>query len=747
MLRPRIELVEIRQAPHDDSWKLPDHDGPVVIAGPNGSGKSTFVEQIVACLFGPPLQPGDAAGVSGNGTAGRVREGWCRVELSREGERFEIRRDLSEGSVAVRSLDDGAVRFEGTGEAQSRSADSRRYRLLLADLLGVSDATAYTRTLFVRQGALPSTQLGDHLLKLAVGGHVRVEAARRDIAEAHRALTSRPLRPGERAAVNPRELEKVEEEIAAVLGRLEAARDAGARRAPLALDRERLAERLRQLNGEIEALEDAHAALLRGSAIEVNTRQLRELVRKLEQRAGAVPAAAARLGAATARADVAAEGGLYPDDFAERMAAVEVRWRDLERISGKPPRWLAGMAMALAVVAVSVLVAGLPLVAAVAVGSGAAVAGAAWLALWLEVRQTRGSVAAEVGEILAGVPGGATLAPGSRAEAMRAFESQRLAAREVAEAREALAGVLRDARRDLREANAAGVTTGDRPDESGRSSVGVDRIGRAADRVGAALKEAQSRLRRDRSELDRVGDASLRLPDGVVPTGDGVAQALRARRDERRRAQEELHEVGQELMERGTPAESLDALEASLSSLTPRRDALVRKAEVLEAAHELLTEAYESFRANDQDRLVGLISEYAGGLTDGAMGPLVVEGVVEAARVRSNGRLLPLRSPPLSFGELHALFLAVRLGTADFLGGLGVFPPLILDEPFAHLDPERAACLWEMLRSVAADRQVIVTTQDRLLLAALQIEPDIVLGDRPPVNDPDDVSLEAMPAL
>ena len=31
------------------------------------------------------------------------------------------------------------------------------------------------------------------------------------------------------------------------------------------------------------------------------------------------------------------------------------------------------------------------------------------------------------------------------------------------------------------------------------------------------------------------------------------------------------------------------------------------------------------------------------------------------------GRKLPLASPPLSFGELHAVLLAVRLGAADFL--------------------------------------------------------------------------------
>jgi DNA repair exonuclease SbcCD ATPase subunit len=356
----------------------------------------------------------------------------------------------------------------------------------------------------------------------------------------------------------------------------------------------------------------------------------------------------------------------------------------------------------------------------------------AWLALWLDARRTRAMVAQELAGILEDVPGGTALGPETRHSAVQAFQAQTEASREMAGARQALAEALREARTAMRAARAAGVVVtpevreGEEP--AADTDAGRDGARRTAARVGRALEEARSRLSRERRELDRVGDASLRLPDGVVPTEEGVADALRERREERRRAQATLQELGQELLERGSPAESLDALEASLASLAPRREALLRKAAVLEAAYALLTDAYDSFRANDQDRLVGLISDYASRLTGGALGPVVVEGLLEEARVRTAGRLLPFRSPPLSFGELHALFLAVRLGAADFLGGLGVFPPLILDEPFAHLDPERAADVWVMLSSVASERQVILTTQDTLLLAELGVEPDIALG-------------------
>jgi energy-coupling factor transporter ATP-binding protein EcfA2 len=747
MLRPRIEAIELHRPPHEGGWTVPAEDRPVVIAGPNGSGKSTLVEGVVACLFGSERRPGGAGGGGERRNDGRAdADVWCRVQLVRGEDRFEIRRELTTGAVVVRS-GDGAVHFEGHGEPRSRTTEGRRYRQLLADLLGVSDAEAFARTLFVRQGALSAPRLGDHLLQVAVGGHARVEAAKRDIKEAHRAVTARPLHDGDRPAVNPRQLEKVEEEMARLQERLESARAAGARRAPLALDRDRVGERLRQLSQEINRLEDAHAALVRGSAIEVSARQLKELTRKLAQLAAALPAATEGLKAAQAEAEARLAGGLYPGDFPERLARADLRWRDLARTRRRPPWWLAGAALVLAVTAAALLLIPSPPWAAALAGAGAAVAGAAWLALWQDARRTRSAVERELAELLSDVPGGATLGPDRREDAARAFQAQTTARRRLAEAREELAGTLREARATLRAMRSAGVAAAT-PTEAGPDA---DRererepARRVAAEIGRVQAQARGRLLRERRELDRVGDVSLQLPDGVVPTQEGVAEALHDRREERRRVQDTLQEVAQELLERGTPAESLDALEAALSALAPRREALLLKAEVLETAHALLTDAYDAFRATDQDRLVGLISGHVSQLTGGEVGPVVVEGVLEEARVHVGDRLASMQSPPLSFGELHSLSLAVRLGAADFLGGLGVFPPLILDEPFAHLDPARAAAVWAMLEVVARERQVIITTQDTLLLSALGVEPDILLGVAG-VTEPTEDTAEPMPA-
>jgi hypothetical protein len=719
MLRPRLEAMELLYGCHEGAWEIPDHGAPVVVAGRNGSGKTTFLDGMVACLFGSErhLSPGSGAG-----------DAWGRLRLARGGDRFLVRRDFRTGRTLVQYGEDGPVHFEGNGDPRAGSHEARRYRQVLSELLGVRDPDAYARTLYVRQGALQNTTLGAHLLQLAAGGDERVETARRGLAEAHRAITARPIHRGGRPAINPRELEKLDEEISGLRHRLEAARAAGARRGPLALDRERMAERLTRLAEEVDHLEQAHAALARGSAIEISARQLKELVGQLDQGASAIAEAAAELSAAEEGDTAALEGGRYPPDFSERLAAADLRWRDMERLEGVPVPTVPAISAVLLVAAGALWLAGQPpwLVGAVAV-AGALAAGAA-VATWLDARRARDDLRIELTRLLEGVPGADRLGPETREKAHERFLAQRRAGERLTRARARLARQLRHGRRSLASARTVGLDTS-RPSipEATPPPDGTPAVRRVAHRLRASAGRARDRLDRERRELDRVGDASLSLPDGVVPTEEGVAAALKERRLERRRLEESLREATQELLERGSPAESLDALEAALASLEPRREALARKAEVLEAAHALLADAYATFRDRDQERLVERISYHVERITDGATGPLVVEGSLEEARVRSRGRLLPPQSPPLSFGEAHALLLAVRFGAADFLGGMGVYPPLILDDPFAHLDPERARSLWEVLCRVAEERQVILTTQDVLLLSALEVEPDILL--------------------
>jgi hypothetical protein len=101
----------------------------------------------------------------------------------------------------------------------------------------------------------------------------------------------------------------------------------------------------------------------------------------------------------------------------------------------------------------------------------------------------------------------------------------------------------------------------------------------------------------------------------------------------------------------------------------------------------------------------------------------------------------------LSYGQWHVVLLAIRLGAADFLAGLGVRLPLLLDDPFVHLDAGRARELWDVLARIAAERQVFVATQDRLLVDHLGIEPHLDLDASPLGSGESGVSDQRDPAL
>ena len=109
------------------------------------------------------------------------------------------------------------------------------------------------------------------------------------------------------------------------------------------------------------------------------------------------------------------------------------------------------------------------------------------------------------------------------------------------------------------------------------------------------------------------------------------------------------------------------------------------------------------------------------------MGPVVAPDDLDSALLMYADRPLALASPPLSYGELHVALFAVRMGAADFLAGMAVRLPLLVDDPFVHLDPGRAAEIWDVLCTIAQERQVLLTTQDRLVLEHLGIRPDVDL--------------------
>lgn len=716
------------------SVDLPAGDSPVVIAGPNGSGKTTLIEALVRTLFGFDRRSGaDRERLA-------ARAPWvgrhCRASVEvrgADGVRWRIGRDFDDGAVELESLDTGE-RWSGDGNPAAGNQEAQEYRRRLAAIFGLADIDLYESTACVAQGRLLDTRLREELLQIESGGYGNVEEALARVAKAHDGLTARPIEGEGRAKPKPRRLETAEAGIERLLSRIKAAEGVLTWRAPLEQELHALQTRERELDSAIARLETALGPLNGRRALEARIDAQRERQAALESARHRLERAARQLHAVEDAVAIPVEER-YPPDFLERLGRLEWIWSrqaDLRaardameaepRLADVPRLWLSPV-VAAAIASVGGIAAVLLGSASVAWG-GAALALVAGTALMLrrsgrirrredtlrrkrEVYEELDRVAAETEKELAGIPRARSLSVATLDERRRAFEAQRQASEKLGAARAALQDELADASRTL--------PGGSTPEE-----------------VLSLCAEASDLARTEiaRAQLEIQALAAIDLPPEVEPTPESVEAALSARRAERRRIAEEARAAESRLLQEGTGQESPVALRDELDAAREERASVEREARVHEAAYALIRDAYAEFREHDQDRLVASVSRAMRQLTAGAIGPLEAPGPLAEAAVRLHGRRVELVSPPLSYGELHAALVAVRLGASDFHARSGIRPPMIVDEPFAYLDVERARGLWELLCAAARERQVIVVTQETLTLDALGVVPDIRLAAR-----------------
>ncbi|MFW6088515.1 MAG: hypothetical protein ACODAB_02105, partial [Gemmatimonadota bacterium] len=309
-----------------------------------------------------------------------------------------------------------------------------------------------------------------------------------------------------------------------------------------------------------------------------------------------------------------------------------------------------------------------------------------------------------VAELLAGVPDAATLGPHDAAERRERFERARRADDARTAAKRRLAEVMRRVERSPEARELPGRSLSHLIADAGR-------------RLSACEAEL-SELEREMPRSDVEFPASPRAAQEAVRQREKRLGGLRG---ERERLIVEL--------DRAARARSDQArLEREAEELERRIDEAERAARSLRAAWALLRDGYDAFRDHDEARLVGAVTTRLEGLGDPPLGPFRAEDGLGRPTVGLHGRRLGLASPALSHGQRHLVLLAVRLGAADFLADGGAPAPLIVDEPFTHLDERHAAQVWALLSRVAEHRQVVVTTQERGLLEHLGVEPTIALS-------------------
>lgn len=766
----RYDFLELQYGRHAGRVEFEEAGAPFLIVGSNGTGKSTIIEALVRSLYGFRRLRRDER------RAHRRRRPWnaggylATVGLSGPEGRLTFERDFESDQVVVRRTGEESPLFEGEANLSRAGETSRRYRDVLRRQFGLGDLDAYERTGCVQQGGLIRTELSEDLLRVAAGGHADVESAQSRLRQEYYELTLEPLADGETRRRKPGQLERLQEELAELESRARDARAAEARRAPLARERDGLRGEIASLQLEIEGLEAAFEGVSELETLRTAEEASRARVRQLEAVGHELDEAMARLDFVRTR-DRAHEDLLYPEDFIGRIGALEkglwprrakldVILAELNgRVAGLPaPRRSPTLRLlapgVLAAIGVWLLTQSMTLPGVLSLLVGVGSGGALWVRgqrlaserarlrdeLHRAEEETR-DLDSQIRALLSDVPDGGSLSPETLPHRRREFERQLAERKQLADAESSLRSAMDRARRVLdsgsspdsgpeadRDADAMGYG----PVTGGPSSGGGDGL---VERGRDLLREIQRAVSNERDErlaplklrLLEASRGSFQLPDGVDSSGIAVRAALQERRARYGELQEELAGVERRIAYEGRPGQSALALEREIGHGREQVAALERRAAAYRQASALLTHAYEAFRSTDQQRLLTAISRHLGEISNGELGPLETAEGLETARVRAGDRTLPLASPPLSYGQLHMTLLAVRLGAADFLAGLGVRLPLLLDDPFVHLDAERARELWGVLASIASERQVIVATQDRLLIDHLGVEPDLDL--------------------
>lgn len=727
---PEFLSVELAFGRHRRRWELTTGE-PVLIAGPNGSGKTTLVDGLLRTIYGFRRRAEDER---------RLYD--ARMPWQGEDFRSSVRLGLSEGDVLDWSRDhatdevavlaaDGTELFRGVANPGSAGSSDREYWELVERVFGLSTLDDYARTAWIGQGELLRTTFGADLLRLAEGGHARLQAALKRVADRHKELTREPVSDTGRRMPGDRRLELDRAEAEGVRAELGAARIALRAREATAERLDQVDADLARLSDEVADLEALHTWLLNRARVDAELAGARQRFDTLVELREELDDARREVAEAEHAGERLESSASYPADFPARLSELEALWAEREReieTRRRADDLLDGPGRATRLAAP----AGTGLLLAVAGVAGAAT-GAAWglialaaglvLLVWpvselVVLRRDRRTAAVErrradealaridrrISELREGIPEAASLGPANATERRERFERARKAAEQRTAAKRRLAGVMRR----------------------------VERSPEARERPGRGLPlliaDAERHLNAGEAEL---ADVELARPRGDMefPASPGAARdAVQEREGRIAGLRKERERLIVELDRAVRARADATRLEREADELERRIEQAERAARALRAAWALLRDGYDAFRDHDEARLVGAVAERLEGLGDPPLGTFRTEGGLGEATVGLHDRRIALNSPELSHGQRHLVMLAVRLGAADFLADDGAAAPLIVDEPFTHLDERHAEQVWELLSRLSKRRQVVVTTQDLVLLERLGVEPTIRLS-------------------
>lgn len=654
-----------------------------VLVGPNESGKSTFVEALATILY---TDPGTTARKTARlerwGSPGTMR---LRLEFSHDGDVWILEKDFGNGESRL-SSPDGSVAV-----GDRKEIDRRVARVVGFETREVFESVAAVRQSELDQVTLPARRKG--LLPMiearltSAGGATDaagvIESVDREISRIRKGIDRPSKHPGPlKAALDARrELSSgLEEARSEWQDYLEALDELTRDRADLEETRARLERTERIYRSELERREaTAELDRVRARLEEVEGR-IRE-IRRLRQEHDDAWAALKR-------------GSPLKERRVEDLrAAVVAAEEHLARVREGAPRGTAARARSARIVGW--------LAAAVA---AALVLGAILRVEGWPVWSGLGAVA-----VLAAVLG---LRRASRlAEKAHALAE---ADEELKERQEALEHGLRDL-------GVAGyVEFEELVAHQDQLRLRIDVNSRLLDDLThgdeegllASLENEATGLARRARELDRGVDSSAPVLD------DTALARLRAERDEARAREQELAERvarGEGRLARARAGEELPELQARLETATDDSERYERRLRVLRSARDGIAEALAATKERAAGVLGPSVARIMSRLTLGRYEEIIAEPDLAFSVVnpeRGEGRPETVETDILSSATRDQLYLAARCALLDLLAPEGS-TPLVLDDAFAGFDPARRRAGYELLRTLAADRQVIFLSSER----------------------------------
>jgi exonuclease SbcC len=233
---------------------------------------------------------------------------------------------------------------------------------------------------------------------------------------------------------------------------------------------------------------------------------------------------------------------------------------------------------------------------------------------------------------------------------------------------------------------------------------------------GKTLDELERESTRFRSE-------AAELSDGIPTEEIAAAAADPAAAESMARLQAQVNRVGTDLAvmrgqirerERGLP--SVAEAEEELSSAADDVHRIRRLKDTLEITRTFLQRAQESVHRSIAPVLSDSVRRRLDRITSGRYTDIRIDPENLEVEVRGNSAKWR-RATALSHGTAEQIFLLLRVALAEHLTKPGEICPLLLDDVTVHCDSARTLAILECLHVISAERQVVLFTQEDLVVA------------------------------